>query len=285
MENVDQVFNPESASFWNMVVAIGVVVASGFVARLVRRRLRTMMVNNNVDESASALLARVAGWTVIFFGMVLALSIMGVDMVPVALLFILVAAFLLFAGKGLIENWAAGLLLQARAPYELGDQIETEGYRGFVQETNARSVLLQTGDGQMIHVPNVDVLTSPMVNRTGEDGLRRSALEFGVADDSDFDEVERIVIDAALSVEGVISDSTPPSAWISSMGETAVNVELRFWHAYADRHTVKSAVVARTLAALEAAGIVSPYPTQKVIVSGSRSVGDEPAPSSRAGGH
>ena len=277
MENLDQVFNPESTSFWNMLVAIAVAIASGFAARLVRRRLREMMINNNLDESASALLARVAGWTVIFFGMVLALSIMGVDMVPVALLFILVAAFLLFAGKGLIENWAAGLLLQARAPYQLGDQIETEGYRGYVQETNARSVLLQIGDGQMIHVPNVDVLSSPMVNRTGEEGLRRSSLEFGVADDSDFDEVERIVIDAALSVEGVISDATPPSAWISSMGETAVNVELRFWHRYSDRHTVRSAVMRRALAALDAAGIVMPYPTQKVIVSDPRVAGDEPA--------
>jgi len=276
VENLDQVLNPESTSFWNMVVAIVVLIASGFVARLVRRRLRKMMIGNNVDESASALLARVAGWTVIFFGMVLALSIMGVDMVPVALLFILVAAFLLFAGKGLIENWAAGLLLQARAPYQLGDQIETEGYCGFVKETNARSVLLQIGDGQMIHVPNVGVLTSPMVNRTGEDGLRRSALTFGVADDSDFDRVERIVTDAATSVEGVIRDPSAPSAWISSVDETGVNVELRFWHRYADRHSVRSAVTRMALAALDSAGVVMPYPTQKVIISDPRSPGDAP---------
>ena len=285
MENVDQVFNPESTSFWNMVAAIVVLVASGLVARLVRRRMRSMMTVNNVDESASALLARVAGWTVVFFGMVLALSIMGVDMVPVALLFILLAAFLVFAGKGLIENWAAGLLLQARAPYQLGDQIETEGYRGFVQETNARSVLLQVGDGQVIHVPNMDVLKSPLVNRTGDEGLRRSALEFGVADDSDFDEVERIVVDAALSVEGVISETTPPSAWISSMGETAVNVELRFWHRYSDRHRVRSAVTREALEALDAAGIVMPYPTQEVILSGSRVAGDAPFSSRRAEDH
>ena len=275
MENLDQVFNPESTSFWNMVIATVVVIASGFVSRLVRRRVRAVMIGNNIDESASALVARVAGWTVIFFAVVLALSIMGVDMIPVTLLLVSGVAFLFFAGKGLIENWAAGLLLQARAPYQVGDRVDTEGFSGFVQETNARSVLLRTGDGQVIHVPNMDVLTRPITNRTGDEGLRRSALIFGVAEDSDFDRVERITIDAATSVEGVINDPTPPSAWISSMGETAVNVELRFWHRYADRHTVRSAVTRRALAALDADGIVMPYPTQKVIVSDPRSAADE----------
>mgnify|MGYP001826145919 FL=1 len=60
------------------------------------------------------------------------------------------------------------------------------------------------------------------------------------------------------------------------MDETGVNVKLRFWHRYADRHTVRSAVTRGTLAALDAAGIVMPYPTQKVIISDPRIPGDEP---------
>jgi small-conductance mechanosensitive channel len=62
-------------------------------------------------------------------------------------------------------------------------------------------------------------------------------------------------------------DPTPPTAWIASVGETAVSVELRFWHSYADRHVVRSAVTNRALAALAEAGIVMPYPTRQVIVS------------------
>ena len=275
MENLDQVLNPESASFWNMLVAIGVLIASGFAAGLVRRRVREAMIGNNVDESASAMVARLAGWTVVFFGTVLALVIMGVDMVPVMLLFVLAGAFLIFAGKGLVENWAAGILLQARAPYQVGDRIDTDGYSGFVQETNARSVLLRTGDGQIIHIPNSDVLANPMVNRSGEDGLRRSSLSLGVAGDSDFDRIESVVVDAASSVEGVTSKPAPPSAFVASIGESTVNVELRFWHRYADRHAVRSAVTRRALAALDAAGVAMPYPTRTVIVSDPRAPGDD----------
>jgi small conductance mechanosensitive channel len=267
VDNIDQLFNPESNSFWNLLLAAGVIVVSIVIARSLRRRSRAVMGANNIDESAASLLARIAGWTVIFLGAVLALSIMGVDMVPLVLVGALVLAFFFFSGKSLLENWAAGLLLQARGPYKIGDRVDTEGYSGFVQETNTRTVVLRTGDGQIVHIPNVDVLTSPLVNRTGEEDLRRTSLTFGVADDSDFEEVERLLVDAATVTQGVSVDPNAPTAWIASVGETTVNIEVRFWHLYADRHAVRSTVTSRAIAALADAGITMPYPTRKVIVS------------------
>ena len=267
MDNIDQLLNPESNSFWNLLLAVGVIVVSIVIARWVRRRTRTVMGANNIEESAASLLARIAGWTVIFLGAVLALSIMGVDMVPLVLLGALVLAFFFFSGKSLLENWAAGLLLQARGPYKIGDRVDTEGYSGFVQETNTRTVVLRTGDGQIVHIPNVDVLTSPLVNRTGEEDLRRTSLTFGVADDSDFENAERLLVDVATTTDGVSVDPTPPTAWIASVDDTAVNIELRIWHSYADRHVVRSAVTSRAIAALADAGIAMPYPTRQVIVS------------------
>jgi len=267
MDNIDQLLNPESSSFWNLLLAVGVIVVSIVIARWVRRRSRTVMGANNVEESAASLLARIAGWSVIFLGAVLALSIMGVDMVPLVLAGVLVLAFFFFSGKSLLENWAAGLLLQARGPYKIGDRVDTEGYSGFVEETNARTVVLRTGDGQIVHIPNVDVLTSPLVNRTGEDDLRRTSLTFGVADDSDFEDAEHLLVNVATTTDGVSMDPTPPTAWIASVNDTAVNIELRIWHSYADRHAVRSAVTSRALAALAEAGIVMPYPTRQVIVS------------------
>jgi small conductance mechanosensitive channel len=278
VDNIDQLFNPESNSFWNLLLAVGVVVVSIFIARRVRRRSRAVMGANNIDESAASLLARVAGWSVIFLGAVLALSIMGVDMVPLVLLAALMLAFFFFSGKSLLENWAAGLLLQGRGPYKIGDRVDTEGYSGFVEETNTRTVVLRTGDGKVVHIPNVDVLTSPLVNRTGEEDLRRTSLTFGVANDSDFEDAERLLVDVATTTEGVSVDPTPPTAWIASVDDTAVNVELRFWHSYADRHVVRSAVTSRALAALSDAGVVMPYPTSQVIVSRPTDAEESPQP-------
>jgi small-conductance mechanosensitive channel len=52
------------------------------------------------------------------------------------------------------------------------------------------------GDGQIVHIPNVDVLKNPIVNRTGDDGRRRSFFSFGVAYGTDLDVTERLLVDA-----------------------------------------------------------------------------------------
>jgi small-conductance mechanosensitive channel len=83
MDNLDQVFNPESNWFWNLLLAAGVVVISFLVARLVRRRVRAFLDRYELEDYAGALLARIAGWSIVLVGVILALSIMGVDMVPV----------------------------------------------------------------------------------------------------------------------------------------------------------------------------------------------------------
>lgn len=265
MDGIDQVLNPESASFWNLVLAIAVIALSTFVARLVRRRTRTAVEAANVEATSAALVGRMAGWGVVFLGVVFALSILGFDMVPFVALIILVAAFAFFAGKSLIENWAAGLLLQGRGPYKVGDRVDSQGYSGYVTETNARSLILRTADGQIVHLPNIDVLTSPLVNRSGEEGRRRSSLVFGVADDSEMSEVEATLVRAAAATDGV-EEAIPPTAHIASVGETTINVELRFWHTYADRHRVRSTVTHQVLRAFAESGIVMPYPTRTLIV-------------------
>lgn len=268
MDNIGDIFNPEANSFWNLLLATVVVVVSIFLARLARRRLRTFLDDYGLDVHTTALLGRVGGWTVVLLGVVLALSIMGVDMQPVVLIIVIFAALLFLSGRTLIENWAAGLVLQSRAPYEPGDRIESLGFIGYVEETNVRSVVIRTGDGQIIHIPNIDVLSNPLNNRTGHEGLRRSSITYGVAYGTNLSETERLLADAAASVDGVLDEPKPPEAHVASLGDTTVNIELRFWHHDADRHHVRSAVGHAALRRLDEASVSLPFPTKELIVSG-----------------
>lgn len=268
MDNLDQVLDAGSSSFWNLLLAAVAIGGSVLVARYARRAIRGKVRQyEGLDNYAGALIGRMAGWSIVFLGVVLALVILGVDMAGVVLAIVLVAAFLLLTGKSFIENWAAGILLQARAPYRPGDRIETLDYVGTVEMTNSRSVVLRKADGQIIHVPNSDVLNNPLVNQTGDEGGRRLSLEFGVAGGTDLDAAERILVESAISVAGVRSEPVP-TAWVSSLGDTTINLELRFWVDFKDRYVVRSAVAHEALARLTAAGIAMPFPTQEVIITG-----------------
>lgn len=267
MENLDQVLDTGSNSFWNLLLAAVAIGGSFLAARYARRAIRRMLRQyDGLDNYAGAMIGRIAGWSIVFLGVVLALAILGVDMAPIVLGVILIAAFLMLSGKTFIENWAAGILLQTRAPYRPGDRIQTLDYVGTVELTNSRSVVLRKADGQIIHVPNADVLNNPLTNQTGDEGGRRSSLEFGVADGTDLNAAERILVEAAASVAGVRSEPVP-TAWVASLGETTINLELRFWVDFKDRHVVRSAVAHEALARLASAGVSMPFPTQSLIIT------------------
>ena len=274
--DIDQLFDAGSTSFWNLLLALAVVVVSIVVARYVRRWLRRQLTSyDGVDKNASSIVGRLAGWAVVLVGVVLALSILGVDMVPVTVILLLIAGFLFLSARSLIENWGAGLILQARGPYRIGDRIESNGYVGYVEQTNLRSVIIREGNGRIVHIPNADVLKSPLVNRAGHEGRRRSEIEFSVAYDTDLPLSMQTLTQAASSVDGVQAEPAP-TAWITSLDDSAVVLELRFWHDHAERHRVRSDVAEEGLKRLRAAGVDLPVPIQEVLLSGSLDLPEHP---------
>ncbi len=269
MPDLQGMIDTSSNSFWSLVLALVVVGLSFVAARWVRRKVRRGLREfEGLDEYAGATLGRFAGWAVVLFGVILGLTVLGVDMVPITLLLALTIALVVLMGRPLIQSWGAGLLLRARAPFHPGDRIETMDYIGYVEEINARSVVMHTGDGQIVHIPNLEVVQNPLVNRTGHDGRRRSSITFGVADKTDLDAAEALLVEAASGVSGV-HDEPAPAAWVASIGETTINLEVRFWHDHAARHVVRSEVAHAGLAALNEAGVKMPFPTQELILSGS----------------
>ncbi|MCL1588240.1 MAG: hypothetical protein M3092_07460 [Actinomycetia bacterium] len=54
------------------------------------------------------------------------------------------------------------------------------------------------------------------------------------------------------------------------MGDSAIDLELRFWTDYSSRHTVPSAVAVEALERLDAAAVTLPLPTQQVVFTGEK---------------
>ena len=167
------------------------------------------------------------------------------------------------------------MALQARSPYRVGDRIETHGHVGYVEDTNLRSVVIRQGDGRIVHIPNADVLKNPLVNRTGNEGRRRSTVKFNVAYDTDFPPTMALLTAAAASVDGVFTEPAP-QAWIRSLDDSSVTIELRFWHDHSLRHRVRTDVADESLNQLTSSGVAMPFPTQEVLLSGSLDLTPDP---------
>jgi small-conductance mechanosensitive channel len=85
----------------------------------------------------------------------------------------------------------------------------------------------------------------------------------------------QMLMQAASSVDGVQAEPAP-TAWITSLDDSAVVLEVRFWHDHAERHRVRSDVAEEGLKRLRAAGVDMPFPIQEVLLSGTLDLPEHP---------
>jgi small-conductance mechanosensitive channel len=137
--------------------------------------------------------------------------------------------------RPLIENSAAGLLLQARPSFGVGDYIKVSDYEGKVIEISARTTALKTSDGIRIHIPNTQVLSTVLIVYTAFEA-RRVTIDLGVDPAADLDAVSQILADAVSAVETVLADPAP-AVIARSFGDGSINLSVRFWFG-PDTHSV-----------------------------------------------
>jgi small conductance mechanosensitive channel len=211
---------------WAAIVIVVAVVVSHLVVRLVRRALRRF---TQLTEESSKAIARGLGWMIVLIGIVYALSIIGIDLVPAVMVILVLAVIMFFAGRGIMANFSAGLVLRGSPMFAVGDELVTPAGTGKVQTVGERTVVIETVDGKTIEIPNHIMIGYPITNLT-KMGARLSTVDVGVAYGTDLRAAKTLLVQAADDCSVVHADP-PTEAVITEFGDHAINLQVRFWHA------------------------------------------------------
>jgi small conductance mechanosensitive channel len=251
-------------------IRAGAVLAGGLVAAaLLRRALRRRLHAEEFEPRASLVAGRFAAAAVSLAAFLFALSLLGIRLGPLIGAVGIGGIAVALAAQNMLADLIASILLQLRRPFRRGDQIATNDHEGWVEDVNFRTVVLRSFDGQRVFLPASKVLNAPIVNYTVL-GRRRSRLAVGVAYDADLEAAAAVLLKALHGVDDVHGRPTP-EVLVKEFGDSAVDVELLFWHApdAAATRRVRSAVAVATKRALDDAGIEMPFPQRVVYLTGS----------------
>lgn len=261
-DTITDSFDTESLTLGRAIAAVVALIAAYLISRLVRRRLTSSLEDNeDVSEGTPEPVGRIAGWCVVLVGVVVALMLLGFEMGPLVLLLAMFAGLAAIAGKGVLENFSAGLSLQLSRAFTVGDRIEVEDATGWVEAIDSHAVVLKTPDGRRVRVPNRDVLDSIFVNYTDTD-FRRSEVTFSVAYGQDLRDVRKIALGVAVDAETTVGEPEP-TAFIQQLGN-GVEFMLRFFHTDDDRFEARHEVQQGLVDAFDEAGIE--FTTAELIV-------------------
>ena len=113
------------------------------------------------------------------------------------------AVLAVFAGLALntpLGNLGSGVLVAFTQPIRLGDRVTIGEQTGFVEQINLIYTVLVTDDERRIFVPNTQLTTTPILNRTIRDPRRTVTASLPVRLGAPVEDARRIVLEAADSV-------------------------------------------------------------------------------------
>jgi small conductance mechanosensitive channel len=115
------------------------------------------------------------------------------------------AVIALFAGLAFntpLSNLGSGMLVALTQPLRLGDRVTVADQTGFVEEIDLIYTTLVTDDARRVFIPNSQLTSSTIVNRTIRDPRRAIGAQFPVALDTPVDEAREALREAISALQG-----------------------------------------------------------------------------------
>lgn len=231
-----------------------------WVAGGVRRLLREELPGHaGLPRGVGNSIASLSYYGVLVVGLLVALSAAGFKVSQLALVFGALGVGIGFGLQNVVNNFVSGLVLMVERPIQPGDVVDAAGSSGTVREIGLRATIIRTFDGADVVVPNGLLLSGNLTNWTLFDRSRRVEVPVGVAYGSDPAQVLAVLAAAARGTPGVL-DTPAPAVLMVGYGDSALNFAVRVWtHDVSHWVTLRGDLLARLIAALQAAGIAIPY--------------------------
>jgi small conductance mechanosensitive channel len=213
----------------NFALAVIVLIAFIFAARLIQRLSHKFFLRVAKSESISGLISGVLYTLVVIFGIMISLQIMQLDKAVSSLLagVGIIGLALGFAFQDLTANFISGAFIAFKQPFDIGHTVETNGFIGTIEEIRLRSTTLRTSAGLHVIIPNKEIFQKPIINYSLSKE-RRVELEFQIPNTIDLNFMEA-ELKAALKDAGSNESVRNVEVIYSGIADPKIQVYISFW--------------------------------------------------------
>ncbi len=254
--------------FMFLLIVFAFRLLSRIVARIMTRAIRSH--DTKVPEILKELGVRIVANMVFLLGILIGLSQLGIHVGPV-LAGLGVAGFIVgFALQDTLSNFAAGMMILVYQPFDVGDVIEAAGVTGQVKQMSLVSTTILTFDHERLVVPNRQVWSGVIRNKTSEP-RRRVDLTFEIGRRDQVARAEAIFADI-MNQHPLVLDDPPPEIRVNDLSEASVDFLVRPWVNTPDYWTVYWEITRLITDRFAVEGIAVPAPRREVHLTESSGV-------------
>jgi small-conductance mechanosensitive channel len=249
-----------------------VLVLALWISAAIERRL--LATRSGHDLSLRKIAANVVRAMLLFFGLLIGLSAVGIDLTALSVLGGAIGVGLGFGLQKIAANYISGFVILAERSLRIGDMVKVDNFEGRITDIRTRYTVIRSLGGREAIVPNETLITTRVENSSLADPRVLVQTAVQVAYGSDVRALQPLLERAIGAVPRVVADP-PPSVQLAAFSADGIDLSINFWIRDSEngQGNVKSDVNLVILDLLNREGIEIPFPQRVVhaVVSAEKS--------------
>jgi small conductance mechanosensitive channel len=249
------------------LISAATIIGSLFLLVIVARFVRSVAAKGirriaSLSHLLQDFLLMVIFWLTLATGLMIVLSMFGVNITPLFAVLGGASFIIAFAMQETLGNLASGLMIMINKPFDVGDLIDTNGIIGTVETVSIVSTTVRTLDNQVVILPNSQVWGSIITNVTVSP-IRRVDMVFGIGYQDDIDAATKVMA-SLVEQHPLILDDPEPMIAVHELADSSVNFICRPWVQTENYWTVYWDLTRQVKDGFDNAGVSIPFPQRDV---------------------
>jgi small-conductance mechanosensitive channel len=239
-----------------------VMVAALWISSAIEKKL---LRGTGDDLSIRKMAANLVRALLLFVGLLLALSAVGIDLTALSVLGGALGVGLGFGLQKIAANYVSGFVILAERSLRIGDMVKVDDFEGRISDIRTRYTVIRALNGREAVVPNEMLITQRVENSSLADPKVAMSTTVQVAYGADVRALQSRLEAAIRNVPRVLADPGPVCQ-LSAFAADGIELTLQFWIRDPEngQGNVRSAVNLVILDTLAAEGVEIPFP-QRVV--------------------
>jgi small-conductance mechanosensitive channel len=162
-----------------------------------------------------------------FIALVVILQFFGINLAGTLLSLGIVGIAVSFAAKDIISNMFSGMILILGKSIKVGDTIEINGKKGFVERITLRSTIIVDDNGVKDHIPNSTLTNAPYLQYKDPEKYRVD-INAGLALDVDMEDFKDYITKRISKYDEILNEPKP-DVYAKEISFKQSKVKVSFW--------------------------------------------------------
>jgi len=221
---------------------------------------RSFIRNLNIDEARKFSIGSMSRYAVMAIIILFGLSVIGIDLSALGVLFGVLGIGLGFGLQGTVSNFFAGLVLISTGYVKENDRIVVNNSEGIVVSIKMLSTIVSTTTHENLIIPNSHLMENVVHNYSFDDRKIVVINKIQVSYNSDLDRVIEVMEETVMESSFLVK-SEKPIARVHSFDDSGITMKLISWiNDSANKYEFLGWVNLELWRAFKREGIEIPYP-------------------------